>query len=318
MNNPKVSVVIPVYNEEKNIHPLYNSLKAVLEENYRDSYEIIFVDDGSRDSSSNSLAELQKNDPRMVVISFRKNFGQTAALSAGFEHARGTAIVTMDADLQNDPKDIPVLLEKLNEFDLVSGWRYPRKDPFLRRRLPSLLANLLISWVTGVKLHDYGCTLKAFRSEVVKNIRLYGEMHRFIPAIASWMGVSVAEVKVVHHSRKFGKSKYGLRRTMSVLLDLISVKFLLTYWRNPIRIFGFAGIISGIAGSIILSYMGYIKIFLGLQIGNRPIVLLGILLILLGIQLFAIGLLGEMLAGIHREALQKPSYAIKKITGPDA
>jgi len=313
MNEIKISVVIPVYNEEENISPLYSSLRPVLEGSYPGEYEIIFVDDGSKDGSLERLKELQKKDGAVVVISFRKNFGQTAAISAGFEYAKGKRIVTLDADLQNDPKDIPALVEKLNDYDLVSGWRYKRKDPFLTRRVPSYLANLLISWITGVKLHDYGCTLKAFRSEVVKDLRLYGEMHRFIPAIASWMGVSVAEVKVSHHPRKFGKSKYGLTRTSKVLLDIISVKFFLSFWRNPMRAFGLPGLLSGTAGSLILLRLGYVKLFLGRNIGNRPVLLFGILLILLGIQLLAIGLLGEMIAGVHREVAHKPPYAIRAI-----
>lgn len=307
----KISVVIPVYNEEKNIRPLYWSLKATLD-SIQKPYEIILIDDGSTDNSGHILDDLKQKDNNVVVITLRKNFGQTAALSAGFDYARGQAIVTMDADLQNDPKDIPLLIEQLKKYDLVCGWRKQRKDPFLTRRLPSYLANNLISWVTGIKLHDYGCTLKAFKHDVAKNIQLYGQMHRFIPAVASWMGVSITEVAVSHHPRKFGTSKYGLSRTARVLLDLITVKFLLSFSTNPIQIFGSLGTILAGAGFLVSFYLAFTKIFLGHPIGMRPLLLLGILLILVGLQLIILGLVAEMLVRIYHESQNKPIYVTKK------
>lgn len=310
-NKIDLSIIVPIYNEEKNIRPLYWALKESLDP-LNKSYEIILVDDGSTDSSAHTLNELREKDNKIVVISFRKNFGQTAAISAGFDHARGRAVVTMDSDLQNDPKDIPLLLEKLKDYDLVCGWRKERKDPFLTRLLPSRLANSLISWVTGIKLHDYGCTLKAFRGEVVKNLRLYGEMHRFIPAVASWMGVSITEVAINHHPRKFGKSKYGLSRTIRVLLDLITVKFLLSFSTNPIQIFGLLGTILGGSGFLISLYLAFSKIFLGHPIGTRPLLLLGVLLIVVGVQLVILGLLAEMMVRIYHESQNKPTYVTKR------
>jgi len=224
-----VSIVLPVLNEEENVEPLYAELSAVLKKLGK-SYEIIFVDDGSRDRTVELLVKLRKKDRKIKIIRFRRNFGQTAAMSAGFAHASGEVIITMDADRQNDPRDIPMILQEIEKgFDLVSGWRLDRQDAFIARKLPSLIANKIISIATDVKLHDYGCTLKAFRKEVAKNIALYGEMHRFIPAIASWMGVSISEVKVNHRPRVAGKSKYGISRTIKVILDLITVKSLLSY-----------------------------------------------------------------------------------------
>lgn len=310
-NKIDLSIVVPIYNEEKNIRPLYWALKETLDK-LEKPYEIILVDDGSTDGSAHILRDIQEKDNKIVVISLRKNFGQTAALSAGFDKSQGKAVVTMDADLQNDPKDIPLLLEKLNDYDLVCGWRKDRKDPYLSRRLPSYLANGLISWVTGIKLHDYGCTLKAFKSEVVKNIRLYGEMHRFIPAVASWMGVSISEVAVNHHPRKFGTSKYGLSRTLRVLLDLITVKFLLSFSTNPIQIFGFLGTILGGIGFLISLYLALHKILFSHPIGGRPLLLLGVLLIVVGLQLVILGLLAEVMVRIYHESQNKPIYVAKK------
>ena len=307
-----ISVVVPVYNEADSIEELYRRLKETLVQ-MKKSYEIIMVDDGSADKSFDKLLELHQKNNDLTVISFRKNFGQSSALAAGFDHAKGECIVTMDGDLQNDPKDIPLLVEKLKDYDLVNGWRYKRKDPFLTRKLPSYFANMLISWVTGVHLHDYGCTLKAFKKDIAKNLHLYGEMHRFIPAIASWMGVSVGEVKVSHHPRKHGKSKYGLSRTSKVVLDLINVKFLLAFSTNPIRIFGFWGMLCSASGFVVLAHLAYIKIFQHVSIGSRPLLLLGILLVVIGLQLLAMGLLGEMLSRIYRETEQRPVYVVKKI-----
>jgi glycosyltransferase involved in cell wall biosynthesis len=308
-----LSIVIPLYNEEENVEPLYAQLKAALEGVGRE-YEIIIVDDGSTDGSFDVLKRLHEDDGRLKVIRFRRNFGQTAAFAAGFDRSQGQVVITLDADLQNDPADIPLLLEKIEEgYDVVSGWRLHRKDPFLTRRLPSMIANWLISQVTGVHLHDYGCSLKAYRREVVKNVQLYGELHRFIPAIANWMGVSVAEVAVRHYPRRFGKSKYGLSRTARVLLDLLTVRFLLSYSTRPIHIFGGLGLMSFIAGIGLGGYLSYVKFALGQNIGDRPLLLLAILLMVLGVQLISIGLLGEMVVRTYYEALGKPIYAVREV-----
>ena len=311
----KLSVVIPVYNEEENLEPLYEELKSVLDGMGID-YEIIFVDDGSRDSSWDKIKKFSQIDPRVKGIKFRKNFGQTPAMMAGFHEASGDVVVTMDADRQNDPKDIPRLLSKLEEgYDIVSGWRRHRKDPFITRKLPSMIANWLISKVTGLHLHDYGCTLKAYRSEVLKNIELYGQMHRFIPAVASIYGVEVAELEVNHRPRVAGKSKYGLSRTFKVLLDLIALKFLLSYSSRPLHIFGSLGLLSlflGILSGLYLTYVKYIKYE---PIGNRPLLFLTLLLILTGIQLIVLGLLGEMLTRTYHESSGKKIYSVKEKIG---
>lgn len=312
-----LSVVVPLFNEEKNVEILCRELVDVLS-TLNQKFEIIFIDDGSTDQSFDILTRLQKNDPRIIVIRFRKNFGQTAALSAGFDNARGHVIVTLDADLQNDPKDIPKLLKKLNEgFDLVNGWRFHRKDPFLSRKLPSMIANKIISITTRVKLHDYGCTLKAFRSEVTQHLELYGEMHRFIPAIASWMGIAIAEVKVNHRPRTSGKSKYGISRIIRVILDLITVKFLLSYSTRPIQIFGLIGFISGFIGFGIAFYLTIQRQFYGMPLANRPILLFAILLIFMGLQFITLGLLAELQARTYHEAQNKPIYTIKEILGKE-
>ncbi len=276
-------------------------------------YEIVFVDDGSRDGSLRVLEDLHAKDGSVVVVSFRRNFGQTAAMAAGFEYASGDIIVTMDADLQNDPGDIPRLLEEIKGCDVVSGWRKRRKDPFFSRKLPSLIANSLISKVTGVRLHDYGCTFKAYRKEVIKNVRLYGEMHRFIPAIASWVGAEIREVETTHHPRRFGRSKYGISRTVRVILDLITVKFLQSFSTRPIHAFGPIGLAMGFIGFLIALYLSYEKIALGRSIGGRPLLSLGILLIILGVQLLILGLLGEMLARVYHESQGKPIFTVKKV-----
>ncbi len=310
-----LSIVIPLYNEEENIQILHGRLKKALDPIEKE-YEILFVDDGSTDGTLSILEEIQAKDKGVVVLSLRRNFGQTAAFAAGFDFARGDVIVTMDGDLQNDPADIPKLLELIKDNDLVSGWRKKRKDPFFRRRLPSMVANWLISNVTGVKLHDYGCSLKAYRRDVIKNLKLYGEMHRFIPAVASWYGVRVAEVEVVHHPRLRGSSKYGISRTINVVLDLITVKFLQSFSTKPIQFFGPVGIMSGFLGFLISLYLSIDKIFFGRDIGGRPLLLLGALLIIVGIQLIGMGLLGEMLVRVYHESQRKPIYVIKKILGP--
>ncbi len=310
-----LSVIIPLYNEEENLPLLYEKLKEYLE-SLKKEYEILFVDDGSTDRTLSILEAIQAKDNRVVVLSLRRNFGQTAAFAAGFDFARGDIVVTMDGDLQNDPADISKLLELIKDHDLVSGWRKKRKDPFFSRRLPSLVANWLISKVTGVKLHDYGCSLKAYRRDVIKNLKLYGEMHRFIPAVASWYGVRVAEVEVTHHPRLKGKSKYGISRTLKVVLDLITVKFLQSFSTKPIQFFGPIGVVCGFLGFLISLYLVIDKIFLGHQIGGRPLLLLGALMIIVGIQLIGMGLLGEMLVRVYHESQRKPTYVIKKILGP--
>lgn len=310
-----VSVVIPLYNEEENVQELHSSLREVLE-TIGSEYEIIFVDDGSTDSTLALLQEIQSRDSSVIVLSLRRNFGQTAAFAAGFDYARGDVIVTMDGDLQNDPNDIPKLLALMKDNDLVSGWRKKRKDPFLSRRLPSIMANWLISRVTGVSLHDYGCSLKAYRRDVIKNLKLYGEMHRFIPAVASWYGIRIAEVETTHHPRKRGKSKYGISRTMKVVLDLITVKFLQSFSTKPLQFFGPIGLLSGLMGFLISLYLTLGKIVSGRDIGGRPLLLLGALLIIVGIQFIGMGLLGEMMVRVYHETQKKPIYVIKKVIGP--
>jgi glycosyltransferase involved in cell wall biosynthesis len=308
-----LSVIIPFYNEAKNIPIIVDELFQALEPTEW-SWEILAIDDGSIDATFSLLKEEAQRRKHIKVVRLRKNFGQTAALSAGFDSAEGNIIITMDGDLQNDPKDIPALVTKIGEgYDIVSGWREKRQDPFFSRRLPSLIANKMISWVTGVKLHDYGCTLKAFKGEVTKNIRLYGELHRFIPAVASWMGVTIAEIPVNHRSRKFGRSKYGISRTIRVLLDLITVKFLSTYSTRPIHVFGLWGVLSGLAGFGLACYLTIQRLFFAIPLSNRPILLLAILLIFIGIQFISMGLLGELQVRTYHESQGKPIYYIKEI-----
>lgn len=307
------SIIVPVYNEYQNVEPLYTAIKNVVSTIDR-TCEIIFIDDGSRDGTYETLCKIHNADPICKIIRFRRNFGQTAAMAAGFAHAKGDVIITIDGDLQNDPKDIPVLLDKIDEgYDVVSGWRVNRKDKFVTRRLPSICANWLISRITGVELHDYGCTLKAYRREVAQNVGLYGEMHRFIPAIASWMGINVAEIPVNHHPRKHGRSKYGLSRTLRVVLDLVTVKFLLSYATRPLQVFGSIGFTASTFGFLLGIYLSVDKLFLGHQLSARPLLFLAILLILVGIQLITMGLLGEMMVRIYHEGQKKPVYVIKEI-----
>lgn len=309
----ELSVVIPVYNEEDSIEPLYSALKAVLE-GLGTSYEIVVVDDGSTDGSFEVLKRLHLGDPALKVVRLRRNFGQAAAFAAGFDESAGQIIVSMDADLQFDPADIRKLLDKMAEgYDIVSGWREERKEPFLSRRLPSMVANWLISRMTGVKLHDYGCSLKAYRLEVIRNVRLYGELHRFIPALASSMGVRLAEVKVSHHPRRFGESKYNLSRTITVLLDLLTVKFLLSYASRPMQVFGLLGMFSFGIGTVIAAYLSFIRLVLGSPIADRPLLWLAMLLILVGVQLVSMGLLGELTARTYHEAQGKKIYAIREM-----
>lgn len=307
-----VSIVIPLFNELDNIEPLYNALKKAADELNR-VYEIIFIDDGSTDGTFSLLKDIQQSDRCVRVLRLGRNYGQTAAFSSGFDAARGDIIVTMDGDLQNDPADIHRLLEKTDVgYDVVSGWRVNRKVPFLTRRLPSMIANKLISRVTGVHLHDYGCSLKAYRRDVIKKIRLYGEMHRFIPALASWSGVQVAEVPVYDHPRKFGRSKYGLGRTIRVILDLFAIKFLLDYSTRPIQIFGFLGLLSLAGGLGLGLYLAVQRLFYNMELSDRPILLLSVILIVVGAQTLLMGLLAELLVRTYYESQNKPIYSIRE------
>lgn len=309
----EISCVIAVCNEEKTVRPLLERLFEVLERLGR-SWEIIVIDDGSTDGSYAALLEIARREPRLRIIRFRRNFGQTAAFAAGFEMAQGSIVVTMDADLQNDPADVPMLLDKLEEgYDIVSGWRARRQDPFLNRRLPSLIANWIIGRVTGVRLHDYGCALKVYRAEVVKNIHIYGELHRFIPALASWMGVRVTELPVHHEPRRFGRSKYGIDRTTRVILDLLTVRFLLSYGTRPSHVFGLVGLLSSAAGLAMGLYLSYVKLVLGQPIGNRPLLILSVLLLVVGVQMVTMGLLAEMIVRTYYEAQRKPIYAVRDV-----
>lgn len=311
---PEISVVIPIHNESPNIRPLYDEVMTTLSASGR-RFEVIAVDDGSTDDSFAQLAALQASDPRLRVIRFRKNFGQTAAFAAGFAHARGRLVVTSDGDLQNDPRDIEAMVQRLDkdDLDIVCGWRKDRKDTFVNRRLPSILANRLISTATGVALHDYGCSLKVFRSEVVKSMRLYGEMHRFLPAIASEQGVRIAEVAVNHRARRAGTTKYGIGRTIRVVLDLATVKFLLSYSTRPLQIFGLIGLISGAAGLLITTYLGWVRLVEHQSIADRPLLLFGVLLVFTGVQLVTFGLLAEVMARTYYESQGKATYAIREI-----
>ena len=310
--DPEVSVVIPVFNEEGNLAALHQELTAALDP-FGKRYEILFIDDGSTDASFALLKSIYHRDEHVRVVRFRKNFGQTSALAAGFAEARAPVIVTLDADLQNDPQDIPRLVERLDAgFDMVCGWRKDRKDPFLGRRLPSQVANWLISVTTGVHLHDYGCTLKAFRSEVVKNLQLYGEMHRFIPAVASGFGVAIDEMVVGHRPRSAGQSKYGISRTVRVILDLITVKFLLDFSHRPLQVFGLAGLSMGAIGFALGAYLTWVKFVLGQPIGGRPLLLLSALLMVFGVQLVSLGLIGELQARTYHENRSAPPYAIRE------
>jgi glycosyltransferase involved in cell wall biosynthesis len=310
---PDLSVVIPIKNEAANIPNLYREFTDALEAWGR-PYELVLIDDGSTDESFRLMADLQARDSRVRVIRFRRNFGQTAAFAAGFKFARGRLIATADGDLQNDPRDLPRMVELIDQGqDIVCGWRKDRKDTFVTRRLPSMMANRLISWSTGVRLHDYGCSLKVFRAEVVKPLKLYGEMHRFLPAIASELGVSISEVVVNHRARLHGKSKYGLSRTVRVILDLMTVKFLLNYSTRPLQIFGLVGGTMLCLGLGVSAVLAYERLFGHQSIANRPLLLFGILLIFTGVQLVTLGLLAELQARTYHESQDKPTYVIREI-----
>lgn len=316
ISRPELSIVLPIYNEVESIPHLLDELVPALEATGH-TFEVICVDDGSRDGSYTELKKLRQQDERIRIIRFRRNFGQTAAFAAGFDRAEGEIVITMDADLQNDPADIPKLLAKIEEgYDVVSGWRVERwQEGFasqITRKLPSMTANWLISTGTGVHLHDYGCALKAYRSEVVKEINLYGDLHRFIPAIASYYGVTVAEVPVHYRSRQFGNSKYGLGRIIRVLLDLLTVRFLLNYSTRPIQIFGLMGLGSFALGILIGLYLTFIKLAYNIDLAERPLLLLAVLLVMIGVQFVTMGLLGELIVRTYHESQNKPIYTIRE------
>lgn len=314
----EISVVIPFLNEEPNLQPLTEELTQSLDAFGRD-YELVFIDDGSTDGGVELLKSLREKTPQIKVVTLRRNFGQTAAMAAGLDYATGKTVVTIDADRQNDPADIPAMVEKLEEgFDLVCGWRHQRKDGALMRKLPSKIANRLIAKTTGVVLNDYGCTLKAMTAEVANKITLYGEMHRFIPAVASAIGVKIAEVKVNHRARVAGESKYGISRTFRVILDLITVKFLLRFSARPIHFFGMPGLACGSVGGVILAYLVFARVFLGDSLSDRPLLLFAFILILIGIQFILFGLIGEMQTRTYHESQDKPIYHVRDTVGIDA
>ncbi len=308
-----ISIVIPIHNEAESLPPLHAELDGVLK-TLGQSYEIVAVDDGSSDDSLSVLKQLAQVDPHLVIVSLRRNFGQTAAFAAGFDQARGAVVITIDADGQNDPADIPLLLAKMAEgYDIVSGWRQNRKEPLLTRKIPSRVANAIITSNTGISLHDSGCSLKAYHYEVIKMVKLYSDMHRFIPAFASWMGVKVAEVPVKDRARKFGKSHVGFSRTFRVFLDLFTLSYLLSFQGKPMRLFGGMGIATGAIGIVILAYLAFIKVFEGALLSNRPILWLGVMLVILGVQFLFFGLLAEQQMRTYYESQGKSTYVVREI-----
>ncbi len=312
--SPYLSLVVPVYNEEESLERLYAAIQDALSD-LDSTWEAVLVDDGSTDGSFRILKRLHSLDSRFRIIRFRRNFGQTAAFSAGFRFARGQVVVTMDADLQNDPRDIPMLLDTMREgdYDIVSGWRAQRQDGLVMRKLPSRVANWLISRVTGVRLHDYGCSLKLYKSDVTKNVNLYGELHRFVPALASWMGVRIKEVPVRHHPREYGESKYNITRTTRVLLDLFTVSFLLGYSAKPMQVFGRWGLLSALLGAGIGAYLTALKLVTGAALSQRPLLWLAVLLIIVGIQFITMGLLAELIVRTYYETQDKPIYVVREV-----
>jgi len=309
----KLSVVVPVYNEEDNLPILHQAIHQALDP-LEITWEVILVDDGSRDRSPQVLEELACSDPEHVrVLELRRNFGQTAAIAAGIDHSCGEVVVLMDADMQNDPSDIPMMLEKVEEgYDVVSGWRIKRQDTFLTRTLPSHIANWMISQVTGVRLHDYGCTLKAYRREVITGFRLYGEMHRFIPVYANTVGARLLEVKVQHHPRKFGKAKYGLERTFKVILDLFTVKFLSSYANKPIYLFGGAGMVLILASLAVLLFLFIRRMFYNIAVSTSPLFIMSTMVLIMGFQSILMGLIAELLVRTYHESQGKTTYTIRK------
>jgi len=310
-----LSLVIPVYNEAENLELLHHSIHTALDGMVEHRWEVVYVDDGSRDGSLEILEALAEKDPQhAVVVEFRRNFGQTAAIAAGIDHAQGEVIILLDADLQNDPADIPMMIEQLNQgYDVISGWRVNRQDKFLTRILPSQMANWLISTVTGVHLHDYGCTLKAYRREVLTDFRLYGEMHRFIPAYASSVGARIVEVPVHHHARRFGKSKYGLMRTIKVVLDLFTVKFLISYANKPIYLFGGVGITLIVMSGLTLLFLMIRRLGFQVSVLNSPLFQVSIMFMILGVQSILMGLIAELLVRTYHESQQKRTYIVRKV-----
>jgi glycosyltransferase involved in cell wall biosynthesis len=307
-----LSVVVPVYNEEESLPELISELENVLGPTGL-RYEIVCIDDGSTDASVDVLKRLSADRPQLVVGRFRRNFGQTAAIQAGLDAARGRAVATLDADLQNDPRDIPPMLARLDEgYDLVAGWRAERQDRLLDRRLPSVIANWLISATTHVRLHDYGCTMKLMTSAVAKELRLYGEMHRFIPVMAALVGARMCEMKVHHRPRRFGRSKYGIGRTTRVLLDLMTVLFLQSYLARPMQVFGLGGLVLSLAGLCISAWLTIDKLVFGAQLGNRPLLTLGVIMVLVGVQLLSLGLVADVVGRTYHEAQGKRPYFIRE------
>jgi glycosyltransferase involved in cell wall biosynthesis len=310
----RLSIVVPVFDEEESLDLLRDALyDAIAEQPY--VWQIVFVDDGSRDKSLSILEKYAYDDPdHIIVVALRRNFGQTAAIAAGIDHAEGEIIVLMDADMQNDPADIPMMLEKIDEgYDVVSGWRKKRKDTFITRTLPSRTANALISRVTGVRLHDYGCTLKAYRREVLTNFRLYGEMHRFIPAYAGYVGAKIVEVPVQHHPRRYGKAKYGLERTLKVVLDLFTVKFLISYSHKPLYLFGGAGMVLGFISTLILLFLMIRRLALGISAFDSPLFTVGVMFMIMGFQSILMGLIAELQVRTYHEAQSKTTYTLRRV-----
>jgi len=315
---PDISVFLPVFNEEPNLRPLHEKLNQSLAQLGR-SAEIIYVDDGSSDRSLDILREIAANDPRVRVVALRRNYGQTPAMAAGIHAARGKVLIPMDADLQNDPADIARLLDKLDEgYDVVSGWRKNRRDKLITRKIPSMMANRMISWIGGVPLHDYGCSLKAYRRESLEDVQLYGEMHRFIPIYASWSGARVTEIPVEHHARTMGKSKYGLSRTIKVVFDLMTIKFMASYQTKPLYMFGFAGLTT-FAVSFLCALLALVMKFASwphhADFVQTPLPVLTMVLLVLGVQFFFMGLLAEMLVRTYHESQAKPIYAVRERIG---
>lgn len=306
-----VSVVVPMYNEEENVEALYHELRRALS---GVNAELVFIDDGSSDQTVARLTAAVGADPQVVIVRFRRNFGQTAAMAAGFDYASGDVVATIDGDLQNDPAEIPRMLEKLDEgYDIVAGWRRKRQDNLLYRTLPSRIANFIISHTTKVKLHDYGCTLKVMRADVAKSIQLYGEMHRFIPAVAAELGVKIAELPVNHRARVSGRSKYGLSKTFRVILDLLTVKFFLGYATRPLHMFGALGFGSGGLGALLLGWLSYERLAQDVPMGGRPLLLLAVMLVLIGLQFLCFGLLAEVLVRTYHESQNKKTYAVREV-----
>ena len=310
-----VSIVIPFLNEAPNLKPLCEELKAALDPMGK-RYEVLFVDDGSTDAGVQVLEDFRSEMPQIKVVSFRRNFGQTAAMVAGLDYSEGDIVVTLDADRQNDPADIPAMVAKIEEgYDMACGWRHDRQDTYLSRKLPSMMANRLISKITEVSLHDYGCTLKAMRKDLAKRVTLYGEMHRFIPAVASGVGASITEVKVNHRARTAGESKYGISRTFRVILDLITVKFLLRFHARPLHFFGMPGLALGSVGGLLITYLTIARLFFGVPLSDRPLLAFAFMLLVIGLQFILFGLVGEMQTRTYYESQNKPIYHVRKTIG---